>query len=131
MLILTLKEDEKILLGDNISIMVVEVRGKSNPPWDRGAGWSFDSAGKAGGESIRHKRSTGRWVKAKPLVRHQDAGRPFPTERLPPAVSTPCTMTTTARPWYRREGAGQTDQCVDQHAVVATIMGVAYPSPLP
>jgi carbon storage regulator len=28
MLILTLKEDEKILLGDNISIMVVEVRGK-------------------------------------------------------------------------------------------------------
>jgi carbon storage regulator len=28
MLILTLKEDEKILIGDNISIMVVEVRGK-------------------------------------------------------------------------------------------------------
>jgi len=28
MLILNLKEDEKILIGDNISIMVVEVRGK-------------------------------------------------------------------------------------------------------
>jgi len=28
MLILNLKENEKILIGDNISIMVVEVRGK-------------------------------------------------------------------------------------------------------
>ena len=28
MLILTLKKNEKVLIGDNISIMVVEVRGK-------------------------------------------------------------------------------------------------------
>ena len=28
MLILTLKEDEKILLGDKITVMVVEIRGK-------------------------------------------------------------------------------------------------------
>ena len=28
MLILTVKKDEKVLIGDNINIMVVEVRGK-------------------------------------------------------------------------------------------------------
>jgi carbon storage regulator len=28
MLILTLKKDEKILIGDNISVMVMEIRGK-------------------------------------------------------------------------------------------------------
>ncbi len=28
MLVVTLKEDEKILLGDNATIMVVEIRGK-------------------------------------------------------------------------------------------------------
>ena len=28
MLILTMKKNEKVLIGDNISIMVVEVRGK-------------------------------------------------------------------------------------------------------
>lgn len=28
MLILTLKEDEKILIGDNVSVTVVEIRGK-------------------------------------------------------------------------------------------------------
>ena len=28
MLILTLKEDEKILIGDKITVMVVEIRGK-------------------------------------------------------------------------------------------------------
>jgi carbon storage regulator len=28
MLILTLKEDEKVLIGDKITVMVVEIRGK-------------------------------------------------------------------------------------------------------
>jgi carbon storage regulator len=28
MLILTLKENEKVLIGDNVSILVVEIRGK-------------------------------------------------------------------------------------------------------
>jgi len=36
-------------------------QGKANPPWDRGAGWPFGSAGKAGGKSkgIKEHRRVG------------------------------------------------------------------------
>jgi hypothetical protein len=36
---------------DKITVKVVKIRGKANPPWDRGPGWPFSSAGKAGGKS--------------------------------------------------------------------------------
>ena len=38
MLVLTLKENEKVLIGDNISITVVEIRGNQIRLGDRGAG---------------------------------------------------------------------------------------------
>jgi carbon storage regulator CsrA len=128
MLILTLKETEKILFGDKITVMVVEIRGKQIRLGIEAPEDVLNFARKIGKKrrGIKEHRRVGQAETPGAPPGHRPD--PTPTERLPPAVPTPCTMTTTARPWYRREGAGQ-NQSVDQHEGVVTILGVAPPGP--
>jgi len=55
MLILTLKETGKILIGDKITVMVVEIRGNQIRLGIEAPAGFFGSAGKAGGGKQGHE----------------------------------------------------------------------------
>jgi carbon storage regulator len=79
-LILTLKKDEKMFIGDNISVTGVEIRGKQiRLGIEAPAGLLVLREKLAGKEKAN--RSNGWWIKAKSLVPRQGAGD------LPPLVA--------------------------------------------
>ena len=83
MLILTLKEDEKILIGDKITVMVVEIRGNQIRLGIEAPAGLLVLREKLAGKA-KASRSTGGWVTAKPPVRCQaDAPAP-PTQTACP-----------------------------------------------
>ena len=120
MLILTFKENEKILLGDKITIKVLEIRGKQirlgiEAPEDvliLRENWQ-KKKGHKGAQEGGSRRNPGSTTRT-PV-------RPYPA--APPACSTPCTHGPATRPWLLRKD--QTDR-----PVVVTIMGVPAPGSL-
>ena len=114
MLILTLKENEKILIGDTITIKVVEIRGKQirlgiEAP-DDVLVLREKLAEKARG--IKEHRRVGQGeTPGAPPGRRPDPTRPRPL----PAVPTPCTVPPTAPALAPEEGADRPTNGVDHH----------------
>jgi carbon storage regulator len=69
MLIVTLKENEKVLIGNEISVMVFEIRGNQI---------RLGIEAPAGLLVLREKLAPGGWVKTNPREYHQDAGQTLP-----------------------------------------------------
>jgi carbon storage regulator len=81
MLIVTLKEDEKILTGDKITVRLVEIRGKQIRLGIEAPADLLVLREKLAGK-VKASRSTGGWVKENPREHHQDAGQTLP-DRAP------------------------------------------------
>ena len=108
MLILTLKEDEKILIGDKITVMVVEIRGKQIRLGIEAPADLLVLREKLA-EKQRHKGAQEGGSRRTPGSPTRTPARPYPTAPLP-AVPTPCTVAPAA-PALAPEGRGrQTDQ---------------------
>jgi len=86
MLIVTLKENEKVLIGNDISVMVVEIRGNQIRLGIEAPAGLLVLRGKLEGKA-KAQRSTGGWVKENPREHHQDTG-PGSTGSHPGAIVT-------------------------------------------
>jgi carbon storage regulator len=133
MLILTLKEDDKILIGDKVTVMAVEIRGNQIRLGIEAAAGILVLREKLGGErkGIKEHR---RWIKTNPQELHQDTGQTLSDHALLPDVPTPCTMAPAAPVLVPGEEADRATDCVDHHGGAVTILGVIalglpYPPP--